>query len=75
MNKDLPKPTVISALNSRQSAQAEIKALEIQASLYYGNHYLYDEDFHRSGIARAMETAAAEVAYYNRQIQQSINHN
>lgn len=75
MNTETPKPTTISAIRSRQSARADLRALESQASFYYGDLYWIEEDFQRSRIARAMEFSTAEVDYYTQKIHQSINYN
>lgn len=75
MNTETPKPTTISAIRSRQSARADLRALESVATLYYGDLYWLAEDFHQSKIARAMEFSTAEVNYYTHKIHQSINYN
>lgn len=75
MNTETPNPTTISAIRSRQSARADLRALESQASFYYGDLYWIAEDFHQSKIARAMEFSTAEINYYTHKIHQSINYN
>lgn len=75
MKPGLLNPTTISAIQARQSVRADLRALESQASFYYGDLYWLAEDFHQSKIARAMEFSTAEVEYYTHKIHQSLNYN
>lgn len=75
MKTGLPNITIISAIRARQSARADLRALESQASFYYGELYWETEEFGLSRIARAMEFSTAEVEYYTHKIHQSLNYN